>query len=92
MSASFYTLSGRGLSYFSSMIQGAISSLMSPSRFSASVDVGSRADAIANPPDLDSRAAESGSARTRRFSELAGAPQLGGPPRFGTAVLSAASH
>ena len=92
VSASFYTLSGRGLSYFSSMIQGAISSLMSPSRFSASVDAGSAVDVIANPPDFDSRAAESGSARTWRFSELAGPPQLGGPFRFSASVLLAASH
>ena len=92
VSASFYTLSGRGLSHFSSMIQGAISSLMSPSRFSASVDAGSGADVIANPPDFDSRAAESGSARTWRFSELAGAFQLGGPSRYGTAPFFAASH
>ena len=92
MRASFYTLSDRGLSYFLSMIQGVISSLMSPSRFSASVDAGSGADVIANPPDFNSQTAEPGSARTWRFSELAGASQLGGPFRFCTAESSAASH
>ena len=92
MSASFYTLSGRGLSYISSMIQGVISLLMSPSRFSASVDAGSGAEVIANPPDLDSQTAEPGSARTWRSSELAGAFQFEDPFRFRAVDLIAASH
>ena len=86
--ASFYPLSGCGLSYFSSMFHRAVRE----SRFSGWVDSSSGDIDIADPVGLDSPAAEPGRIRTRRFSELAGAPQLAGPLRFGTVVFSAASH